>query len=435
MGYCLQKKLEDRTVCEGAIKGMTPFLITSLWRHHTNPHVLCQQASLCRKEYVKRNVTAEIEHILAGKPNKTWERATERKTLKIMHISDLHPDLFYTPGSIVDCTEPVCCRANVTAKSPNGKVAGYWGSVGDCDLPLQTFDLFLKDLSKLKVDAIIWTGDNTPHDIWQQTQSYNVNFTNLLAQRIREHTNATVLPAMGNHESWPVNVYDYRRDREDTLKAGLAQAWHYWLDEKALKMQRERGFFKMSYPSLNNLTVLSLNTQAGNDMNWFLLEDPSDPGDMLKWLAEELKLAEEQQQMVYIIGHIPPKNNLNEWAIRFNALVDRYSYNIRGQFYGHTHNDHLSFFPQFSNKSDIKTAPLSSYYLVAPSITTYSDRVPEYRLMDVDFDTLQVTDFSQYRFALSNVGSTSGSTLSRPTTPSSSSSTRSSSPMESMTCR
>lgn len=88
--------------------------------------------------------------------------------------------------------------------------------------------------------------------------------------------------------------------------------------------------------------------------------------------------------MVYIIGHIPPKGNLNDWAIRFNALVDRYSYNIRGQFYGHTHSDHFSFFPDFSNKSDIKSASLSNYYLVAPSLTTYSDRIPEYRVMEVD---------------------------------------------------
>lgn len=49
--------------------------------------------------------------------------------------------------------------------------------------------------------------------------------------------------------------------------------------------------------------------------------------------------------MVYLIGHIPPKSNLNDWSMRFNAIVDRYSYIIRGQFYGHTHSDHVSFMP------------------------------------------------------------------------------------------
>ena len=60
VAYCVKKGIEDKTVCEGAIKGMTPFLIGSLWRHHTNPHVLCQDVFMCKAEYVKRNVTKEI---------------------------------------------------------------------------------------------------------------------------------------------------------------------------------------------------------------------------------------------------------------------------------------------------------------------------------------------------------------------------------------
>lgn len=58
--------------------------------------------------------------------------------------------------------------------------AGYWGSLAGCDLPVQTFDLFLNEIKKYNLDFIIWTGDNTAHDIWQQTQSYNINFTTFL---------------------------------------------------------------------------------------------------------------------------------------------------------------------------------------------------------------------------------------------------------------
>lgn len=29
----------------------------------------------------------------------------------------------------------------------------------------------------MDLDLILWTGDNTPHDVWQQTQSYNLNYT------------------------------------------------------------------------------------------------------------------------------------------------------------------------------------------------------------------------------------------------------------------
>lgn len=54
-------------------------------------------------------------------------------------------------------------------------------------------------MKKYNLDAIIWTGDNTPHDIWQQSQSYNLNFTIMLSEKIRQATNITVIPSMGNH--------------------------------------------------------------------------------------------------------------------------------------------------------------------------------------------------------------------------------------------
>lgn len=62
--------------------------------------------------------------------------------------------------------------------------------------------------------------------------------------------------------------------------------------------------------------------------------------------------------------------------MRFNAIVDRYSYIIRGQFYGHTHADQLGFNPIIKNLTKINTANLSNYYLVAPSMTTSTNRIP-----------------------------------------------------------
>lgn len=108
-------------------------------------------------------------------------------------------------------------------------------------------------------------------------------------------------------------------------------------------MMTEKGYFSFRVADYN-LVVISVNTQAWNDMNWVLLEDPTDPGDMLKWMEQELRKAEESGDKVYITGHIPPNEAMVEWGWRYNALVDRFSYTIRGQFYGHTHNDHLAFF-------------------------------------------------------------------------------------------
>ena len=46
-------------------------------------------------------------------------------------------------------------------------------------------------------------------------------------------------------------------------------------------MLRKKGFYVKIVPEMNNLKVISLNTQAANDQNWFLLRNPTDPGKML----------------------------------------------------------------------------------------------------------------------------------------------------------
>ena len=51
----------------------------------------------------------------------------------------------------------------------------------------------------MNLDLVLWTGDNTPHDIWEQTEDYNVNYTRILSEMISASTNTTVIPTMGNH--------------------------------------------------------------------------------------------------------------------------------------------------------------------------------------------------------------------------------------------
>ncbi len=74
-------------------------------------------------------------------------------------------------------------RTTETPEKENA--AGYWGSNSVCDLPLQTFDKFLDDVKEINPDLIIWTGDNTAHDIWKQNQEYNLHFTEFISERLR----------------------------------------------------------------------------------------------------------------------------------------------------------------------------------------------------------------------------------------------------------
>ena len=54
-------------------------------------------------------------------------------TIRILHLSDIHIDFEYQPGSIADCLDPICCR-NVSTPNPksNSTGAGYWGDYRNC---------------------------------------------------------------------------------------------------------------------------------------------------------------------------------------------------------------------------------------------------------------------------------------------------------------
>lgn len=82
---------------------MTGIILHSFWLHQTDPHMVCPKIKMCRQEYQKRVLKDDIEKIMKGKTDKTWEAPTFKKTLKIMHISDLHVDLFYTVGAESKC--------------------------------------------------------------------------------------------------------------------------------------------------------------------------------------------------------------------------------------------------------------------------------------------------------------------------------------------
>ncbi len=79
--------------------------------------------------------------------------------------------------------------------------------------------------------------------------------------------------------------------------------------------------------------------QACDWYNWFLIDNPTDPGSELQWLRKELQDSEDKNQGVWLIGHIPSNDCLQEWARVFQALVDRYESTIRALFFGHTHTD------------------------------------------------------------------------------------------------
>lgn len=58
------------------------------------------------------------------------------------------------------------------------------------------------------IDYILWTGDLPPHDVWNQTKEENLKvLQETVAQMSDMFPGVPIFPALGNHESSPVNRY------------------------------------------------------------------------------------------------------------------------------------------------------------------------------------------------------------------------------------
>jgi len=69
---------------------------------------------------------------------------TDIPTVKVLHLTDIHPDLHYAEGSLTDCGKPMCCRVGDTWEEPWNETveAGRWGDY-NCDIPLHALqDVF-----------------------------------------------------------------------------------------------------------------------------------------------------------------------------------------------------------------------------------------------------------------------------------------------------
>ena len=67
---------------------------------------------------------------------------------------------------------------------------------------------------------------------------------------------------------------------------------------------------------------------------------------------------------------------------------------IKGQFYGHTHNDHIETIKSSQDGTAISTL------FIAPSGTTYSFKNPSFRVFEMNAFDNSIKDYAQYRLDL-----------------------------------
>ncbi|XP_015791561.1 sphingomyelin phosphodiesterase [Tetranychus urticae] len=392
---CITLKIEDRTVCKGIINTYKDEFVEVVSQLAFSPTEICGTilGDSCAEVYNPlHNWTVPLTPLpKPAVPNPPTVPTSNVPTLKILQISDTHVDLQYLAGGEVNCGEPLCCRKPVSSfrgHKKDHKMAGYWGEYDNCDIPLRTLQAMLKDIKQnhVDIDYVIWTGDIPPHDVWNQTRNGQVALLKQISTLINRYLgDIPIYPALGNHESVPVNSFPPPSIKGSYsiswLYDALTEVWSQWLPQDTIKTIAKGGYYSVYVKP--GLKLISLNMNYCNNLNLWLLLNSTDPADELTWLINELQTSELLGEKVHIIGHIPPGSNdcLQVWSRNYYRIINRFESTIAAQFFGHTHQDE---FVLFYDEED-NTGPFSSFRptsigYIGPSVTTFGGVNPSYRI-------------------------------------------------------
>ena len=387
----------ERNVCQKAVDIYAPIITDAIIERYLDAEYLCTNKLICEyNHYQLLNPDDYAREILKDKPNKKLPEISLNKTLKVLHMSDVHTDTLYSEGSNGNCGKPLCCREENGPPKEAKFAAGRWGYQGFCDLPRITVYNFLEFINEeIRPDFILWTGDAPSHSVWDSTDHEATDIVLFFTLLMKDKFNFTIpiYPAIGNHEFYPSDLFDpFNQTKNEKTLNITAELWRDWIGEDAYNTYIQRGYYSKKHPD-SNLRVISLNTMDCDTLNFNIVRDPSDPNKQFKWLEGVLRQAEKDNEVIYIIGHIPPGDGsyTSQCSKRYNALVDRFQNIIRGQFFGHTHYDEFRTVHEYFNYSNV-----AGIIHIAPSLTTYTSKNPQFRVLKIDEESKVVIDYDQY---------------------------------------
>lgn len=139
---------------------------------------------------------------------------------------------------------------------------------------------------------------------------------------------------------------------------------------------------KFSYVSNEN-SEMNYNIFTCIYFRW-LIYRPNDPSGQLQWLENTLLKAENDNEFVHILGHIPSGDSTcqHTWSREYRRIINRYSHIITAQFNGHTHNDEFNVFYDLNDKTKLINVAWNG-----GSITPYAYLNPNYKIYNADSNT------------------------------------------------
>lgn len=402
---CIDLKIEDPDVCEGAIRTQGPILAHdlrhfSLWGQTATK--FCEAVfGLCEPPAVN---AYEVPFPKPAPENPKTFVSRGRPPFQMMHFSDAHIDRQYTVGAEASCTKPICCR-DYEKRSKHVKMPALPFGSRNCDAPTPLADSMLEAAEKFGASAkfSIFTGDVIDHAVWDVSEDGVSQDMQTFSDQMAAILSAPLFPALGNHESAPTNSFPRNTTEHEITSEWVFNAqragWSQWIGEEATKQLRHHsGSYSTMAPNMS-LRIISLNTQYWYKQNFWLYDSDTqqpDPNGILAFLVQELQAAEDAGERAYIIAHMPPGRGdvMRDQSSYFDQVIQRYKNTIAGQFYGHTHADEFAI--GYSNYSEQTAVNAMSVAMIGPALTPMSGN-PAFKIYDIDPDTFEIMDARTYR--------------------------------------
>lgn len=125
---CVGMDIQEEDICQGALTSQAPIIA-----HALRSISLSQRtATLFCSEILGLCPYPPVPHynwpLVKPERNATVPLSGQKPTIKFVHVSDVHMDREYLPGSEARCNRPICCRASSSSDegpivSPAGKVS------------------------------------------------------------------------------------------------------------------------------------------------------------------------------------------------------------------------------------------------------------------------------------------------------------------------
>ncbi|TVY85133.1 Endopolyphosphatase [Lachnellula suecica] len=273
---------------------------------------------------------------------------------RFLHITDLHPDPWYSVHSSTD-EDDACHRGK-------GVAGTYGAETSDCDTPFALINATFKWIEENirdTIDFVIWTGDSARHDsdeLIPRNQDEVLDTNRWIAGKFAETfskpddaKNVLTIPIVstfGNNDILPHNILLSGPNK--WLKT-YTNIWDKFIPEEQ-KHGFERGgwYYKEVIP--HKLAVFSLNTLYFFSHNAAVdgCALRSEPGyEHFEWLRIQLQFMRDRGMKAILTGHVPPARTDSKelwdetcWQ-KYTLWLQQYRDVVVGGIFGHMNIDHF----------------------------------------------------------------------------------------------